>query len=70
MAFLRVDKKKSGTYIRIVQSYKEDGKPKHYTLHSLGKSEDYTPEQLQNIAKKLIELAGKALEDNKKEEHH
>lgn len=70
MAFLRVDKKKSGTYIRIVQSYKEDGKPKHRTLHSLGKSEDYTSEQLQNIAKKLNELAGKALEDNKKEEHH
>lgn len=70
MAFLRVDKKKSGTYFRIVQSYKEDGKPKHRTLHSLGKSEDYTPEQLQNIAKKLNELAGKALEDNKKEEHH
>ncbi len=63
MAFLRVEKKKSGTYLRIVQSYKEDGKPKHRTLYSLGKVEDYTPDQLQSIAKKLIELAGKSLDD-------
>jgi len=63
MAFLRVEKKKSGTYLRIVQSYKENGKPKHRTLYSLGKSEDYTPEQLQSIAKKLIELAGMSMED-------
>jgi len=63
VAFLRVDKKKSGQYIRIVQSYKQDGKAKHRTLYSLGKVEDYTPDQLENLAKKFIELAGKSLDD-------
>ena len=63
MAFLRVEKKKTGTYLRIVQSYKSDGKPKHRTVHSLGKVEDYPPNQLENIAKKLLELAGTKIED-------
>ena len=63
MAFLRVDKKKSGRYIRIVQSYKDNGSPRHRTLYSLGKVEDYTPDQLENIAKKLLSLAGKSIED-------
>ncbi len=58
MAFLRAEKKKSGTYLRIIQSYKVDGKPKHRTIHSLGKVEDYTTDQLEIIAKKLVELAG------------
>ncbi len=59
MAFLRSEKKKSGTYLRIIQSYKEDGKSKHKTLYSLGKVEDYTPDQLERIAKKLMTLAGR-----------
>jgi len=59
MAFLRSEKKKSGTYLRIVQSYREDGKPRHKTLYSLGKLEDYTADSLERIAKKLIELAGR-----------
>jgi len=63
VAFLRVDKKKSGQYLRIVQSYKQDGKAKHRTLYSLGKVEDYTPDQLENLARKFIELAGKSLDD-------
>ncbi|HIP36071.1 MAG TPA: IS1634 family transposase [Crocinitomix sp.] len=58
MAFIRVEKKQSGTYLRIVQSYKENGKPKHKTLHSLGKVEDYPPNQLEAIAKKLLALSG------------
>lgn len=57
MAFLRAEKKKSGTYLRIIQSYKLNGKSKHRTLHSLGKVEDYTPDQLERIANKLVELA-------------
>ena len=61
MAFLRVEKKKSGTYLRIVQSYKKDGKPRHKTLYSLGKVEDYPPEQLEKIAHKLLELAGRPI---------
>jgi transposase len=61
MAFLRVEKKKSGTYLRIIQSYKVEGKPKHKTIHSLGKVEDYSPDQLERIAKKLVELAGRSI---------
>lgn len=63
MAFLRVEKKKSGTYLRIVQSFKQAGKAKHKTLYSLGKVEDYSADQLEAIGKKLIELAGKSFED-------
>jgi transposase len=63
MAFLRAEKKKSGTYMRIIQSYKLNGKSKHRTLYSLGKVEDYTSDQLENIAKKLIKLAGRNIND-------
>jgi len=63
MAFLRSDKKKSGTYLRIIESYKEGGRSKHRTLYSLGKLEDYTVEQIERIAKKLLSLVGLDLSD-------
>jgi len=63
MAFLRVEQKKSGAYMRIIESYKENGISKHRTLYSLGKVEDYSPGQLEKIATKLLELAGCNLED-------
>lgn len=63
MAFLRVEKKTSGTYLRIIQSYKEQGIPKHKTLYSLGKVEDYNSDQLERIATKLLELSGKNIEE-------
>ncbi len=59
MAFLRAEKKTSGTYLRIIQSYKLDGKSKHRTLYSLGKLEDHDVDQLARIAKKLLELVDK-----------
>ena len=62
MAFLRIENKKSGTYLRIVQSYKEDGKAKHRTLYSLGKKEDYSDDQLASIANKLLGLIGKSID--------
>lgn len=62
MAFLRVENKKSGTYLRIVESFKEKGKSKHRTLHSLGKVQDYPKNQLESIAKKLLAIAGIPLE--------
>jgi len=62
MAFLRAEKKKSGTYLRIIQSYKIEGTSKHKTLYSLGKVEDYTADQLERIANKILELAGKRIE--------
>jgi transposase len=59
MSFLRIEKKKSGTYLRILESYRDDrGKTTHRILHNLGKVEDYTPEQLKNIGLKFYELGG------------
>jgi transposase len=59
MAFVKTDKKSSGTYIRIVESYRsDDGPPKQRTLYHLGRVEDYTPEMLQRIGARLIELGG------------
>ena len=63
MAFLRAEKKKSGTYLRIIQSFRVDGKARHKTRYSLGKVEDYTADQLERIAKKLMALAGRDIED-------
>lgn len=64
MAFLRVENKKSGKYLRIVESYRDDtGKSKQRILYSLGKVEDYTPEQLRRIGSKLYELGGGSLKD-------
>lgn len=59
MSFLRVEKKPSGTYLRILESFrKEDGKPSHRILYNLGKLEDYTSEELRSIGIKLYELGG------------
>ena len=59
MPFLRVEKKKSGIYLRILESYRDaDGKSTHRILYSLGKVEDYTPDQLKRIGIKLYELGG------------
>lgn len=59
MPFLRAEKKSSGTYLRILESYRNsEGKSTHRVLYSLGKVEDYTPEQLQKIGIKLFELGG------------
>lgn len=59
MPFLKVERKKSGTYLRIVESYRNDkGLPTSRVLYSLGKVEDFTPEQLQKIGLKLFQLGG------------
>ena len=59
MPFLRVEKKASGTYLRILESYRnEAGKATHRILYSLGKVSDYSPEQLRAIGVKLFELGG------------
>lgn len=59
MAYLKVERKKSGTYLRILESYRNDaGKPTSKVLFSLGKVEDYTPDQLRAIGVKLFELGG------------
>jgi len=61
MAFIRIEKKKSGDYIRIVRAVRKNGKSTHQTLYSLGKVQDYTPEQLIRIANKLKQAAGESL---------
>ncbi len=59
MPFLRAEKKSSGTYLRILESYRNAaGQSTHRILYSLGKLEDYTPEQLRAIGIKLFELGG------------
>jgi transposase len=64
MAFLRVENKKSGSYIRIVESYRdENGHSRHRILYNLGKLADYTPEQLMRIGSRLYELGGGDLKD-------
>ena len=59
MPFLRVEKKTSGSYLRILESFRNKaGKSTHRILYSLGKVEDYTPEQLRSLGIKLFELGG------------
>ncbi len=64
MSFLRIEKKPSGTYLRILESYRDDrGKTTHRVLHNLGKVEDYTPEQLKKMGLKFYELGGGDIRD-------
>lgn len=59
MPFLKIERKQSGTYLRLVESYRDnEGKTRHRILHSLGKVSDYTPEQLRSIGLRLYELGG------------
>ncbi len=59
MSFLRIEKKSSGTYLRILESYRDaEGRSTNRILYSLGKVEDYTPEQLRRIGIRLFELGG------------
>jgi transposase len=64
MAFLRTENKKSGKYLRIVESFRDElGKTRQRILYSIGKVEYYTPEQLQRIGSKLYELGGGNLKE-------
>jgi transposase len=59
MAFLRVDRKASGNYLYIAESYRrEDGTPASRILFHLGKLESYDPIELQKIAARLYCVAG------------
>jgi transposase len=59
MPFLKIENKSSGTYLRIVESYRDEaGTSRHRILHSLGKVQDYTSQQLRTIGIKLYELGG------------
>lgn len=59
MAFLRIDRKKSGQYISIAETYRTvEGRVRTRILYNLGSVSDYTPEQLQRIGSRLYELGG------------
>jgi len=59
MSFLKIERKPSGTYLRIAESYRdEQGKTRHKLLHSLGRVEDYTAEQLRHMGLRMYELGG------------
>ena len=61
MAFLRTEKKQSGTYLRIVESYRDkQGKSRHRALYNLGKAEDYSSKTLKKIGKLFLELSGES----------
>ena len=58
MAFLRVDKKSSGNYLYIAESYRDEtGTSKSRILYHLGKLESYDPIELQKIAERLYCVA-------------
>lgn len=64
MAFIRKEVKKSGTYVRFVESYRdENGKSRHRTVFNLGKAEDYTAASLKRMGKLLYELGGGNIEE-------
>lgn len=58
MAFIRVDKKGDGEYLRIVETKRDGHRVVQQTLYSLGRSSDYTPEMLRRMGEKLYALDG------------
>ena len=58
MAFLRKEIKKSGTYLSICESYRDEaGRVQRRVLRQLGNANDYTDESLERIGHQLIEIA-------------
>jgi len=56
VAFLKEDHKDGGTYLRIIESRRENGRVVKRTLCNLGRLEDYTAEMLQRIGSRLFVL--------------
>ena len=64
MPSILIDKKKSGDYLRIVESYRDaEGKPRTKTLYSLGRVDSFSPESLKRMGQRLYELGGGDLKD-------
>jgi len=58
MAFLRKEIKKSGTYLSICESYRDEaGRVQRKVLRHLGNAKDYNEESLERIGRQLIEIA-------------
>ncbi len=59
MAYLRKDIKNYGTYISVVEAYRDDrGKAQQRVIANLGNMNNYSSASLRNIARNLYELAG------------
>ncbi len=57
MAFLRKEIKKSGTYLSICESYRDEaGRVQRRLLRHLGNANNYTNESLERIGRQLIEM--------------
>lgn len=66
MAFIKTEKKKSGTYLRLVESYRDEtGKPKHRTVATLGKAEDFSKKTLRRMGEIFLELSGETIPERK-----
>lgn len=66
MPTIRIDKKASGNYLSLIESYRDEaGKPRMRTIANLGKAEDFNPETLKRVSEKLYVLAGGDLADLK-----
>lgn len=64
MPSIIIDKKSSGKYIRIVESYRdESGTPRSRTLFSLGRVDSFPPESLKRMGQRLYQLGGGDLKD-------
>lgn len=57
MAFLRKEIKKSGTYLSICESYRDDaGRVQRRVLRHLGNASNYSNDSLERIGRQLIEI--------------
>ena len=54
--FIRVINSKNHKYIKVVENYREDGKVKQKVIANLGKLEDISEREAENIASKLLLL--------------
>jgi transposase len=55
--FIRVTKSKNHQYVKVVENYREEGKVKQRVVANLGKLEDISQKEAENISSKLLELA-------------
>jgi len=66
MPYIKIDKRKSGNYLRIVESKRDKtGKVKKNTLHNLGNVRNYSPSSLKKMGKVFYELGGGKLPDER-----
>ena len=56
--FLKINKNKSGSYARIVESYRDkDGKPKHKTISNIGNIKNFGTDKIIELADSLLKFA-------------